>query len=105
MSDFPQATKDRFSGALKDRLRAVVDDLNLDINDPFTKLLAHAISVREAYEELKGELKARPVMFIPQPEASTDQLREALRLIEDHHNENEEWRDIARRALNPPHQT
>jgi len=32
-------------------------------------------------------------------EAQRDKLVEALKLIEDHHNETEEWRNIAREAL------
>ena len=58
MSDAPKFVE-KFNATFRDRLHAVIDELNLDVDrDPFTKLLANCIASKEYADEVKRELAA-----------------------------------------------
>lgn len=58
MSDTPKFVE-KFNATFRDRLHAVIDELNLDVDrDPFTKLLANCIASKEYADEVKRELAA-----------------------------------------------
>ena len=61
-------------------------------------LLARAEQAEESYRLLTTAFE-RVSLRADTAEAEVKRLREALNRIEQHHNETEEWRDIARAAL------